>query len=321
MLYEENPKYLSDVLTNLTENEDIGNGVGVKFLQQQKNETSTPDGVVLQKSFTVYIETKNFDWFYDKQLEEHLSGLNKNPSEYKVLLALGNFEKTEKSKFEKIEKLCNQKYKKSIFFNAISFDDFLKAIPQESLSKNLKDTVLDFVEYLNEEDLLPKWEDLLDVVNCAGLPDDVLKGNVYMCPAAGGARSHSRCKYFGMYKNKIAEKISLIEGVVDVHSPESSLVRWKNIDKPNHEYERLAQEKIKKFRPGTYPTRVFLLGELFDTKFIKDTKGPLWGVGDHQTATNSNHVAVMVATTLGRLMVLKDTLSPYFATVVDHTIF
>ena len=58
MLYEENPKYLSDVLTNLTENEDIGNGVGVKFLQQQKNETSTPDGVVLQKSFTVYIETK-----------------------------------------------------------------------------------------------------------------------------------------------------------------------------------------------------------------------------------------------------------------------
>jgi len=44
-------------------------------------------------------------------------------------------------------------------------------------------------------------------------------------------------------------------------------------------------------------------------------------VGDHQTATNSNHVAVMVATTLGRLMVLKDTLSPYFATVVDHTIF
>jgi len=36
-------------------------------------------------------------------------------------------------------------------------------------------------------------------------------------------------------------------------------------------------------------------------------------VGDHQTATNSNHVAVMEATTLGRLMVLKDALSPYFS--------
>ena len=34
-------------------------------------------------------------------------------------------------------------------------------------------------------------------------------------------------------------------------------------------------------------------------------------VGDHQTATNSNHVAVMEATVLGRLMVLIDALSPY----------
>ena len=34
-------------------------------------------------------------------------------------------------------------------------------------------------------------------------------------------------------------------------------------------------------------------------------------VGDHQTATNSNHVAVMEATALGRLMVLKGALSPY----------
>jgi hypothetical protein len=48
---------------------------------------------------------------------------------------------------------------------------------------------------------------------------------------------------------------------------------------------------------------------------------PLSIVGDHQTATNSNHVAVMVATALGGLMVLKDALSPYFSPLVDHTIF
>jgi hypothetical protein len=68
MLYEENPNYLAEFLTTLV-GEDLGNDVGVKFLQQQKKVHAVPDGLVIQRPFTIYIETKHFDWFYDSQLE------------------------------------------------------------------------------------------------------------------------------------------------------------------------------------------------------------------------------------------------------------
>src|ERR1019366_6349 len=67
MLYEENPKFLAEALSTLV-GEDLGERLGVKFRQQEKRKKSTPDGLILQPAFTIYIETKNFDWFYDDQL-------------------------------------------------------------------------------------------------------------------------------------------------------------------------------------------------------------------------------------------------------------
>ncbi len=42
MLYEENPKYLGEVLSTLAP-EDIGDKVGVEFRQQEKKKSSIPD--------------------------------------------------------------------------------------------------------------------------------------------------------------------------------------------------------------------------------------------------------------------------------------
>jgi hypothetical protein len=75
MLYEENPKFLAEVLSNLVD-VDLADVVGVHFRQQQKKKGSVPDGLILQRPFTIYIETKSFDWFYDAQLEQHLDGLS-----------------------------------------------------------------------------------------------------------------------------------------------------------------------------------------------------------------------------------------------------
>ena len=72
MLYEENPKFLAEVMTTLV-GEELGEQIGVRFHQQVHKGSSTPDGLILQPAFTVYIETKNWDWFYDAQLEQHLA--------------------------------------------------------------------------------------------------------------------------------------------------------------------------------------------------------------------------------------------------------
>jgi hypothetical protein len=71
MLYEENPKFLAEVLATMI-GEELGERIGVKFRQQEKKTASVPDGLIVQPAFTVYIETKNFDWFHRPQLENHL---------------------------------------------------------------------------------------------------------------------------------------------------------------------------------------------------------------------------------------------------------
>ena len=76
MLYEENPKYLGEVLTGL-----IGEGafvpIGATFHQQERLPSGIPDGIITQKSLRVHIETKNWDWFHDRQLESHLEDLGR----------------------------------------------------------------------------------------------------------------------------------------------------------------------------------------------------------------------------------------------------
>ena len=100
-LYDNNPKYLGEFLSSI--NENLSGLVGVKFTQQEKKKSSIPDGFISQDSFVIYIETKNYDWFYDSQLEAHLTALNKEKNGKKFLIALGNFESTPQNKFVRLK--------------------------------------------------------------------------------------------------------------------------------------------------------------------------------------------------------------------------
>jgi hypothetical protein len=276
IIYEENPKFLAEILSGLV-GYDMAEVIGVKFRQQEKKTSSIPDGLISQRSFTIFIETKNFDWFYNSQLESHLTALNEEASGIKILLALGNFERDIEDRFNDVKKLCEDKFKNKIFFSPVSFEDFINAVDLPSLSKNISDAVKEFRSYLDEEGLLSSWQNWLDVINCAGLPEDVLDGNVYMCPAEGGAYSHGRCKYFGMYRQKTVEKIALIKAVVDIESENEAKLLWKNVSEKTAQLIKDAQEKVSNLRPGEYPTRVFLLENLHDTDFKKDSPGGMLG--------------------------------------------
>jgi hypothetical protein len=275
MIYEENPKFLAEVMSTLID-EEMGERIGVSFRQQVHKGACIPDGLILQPAFTIYIETKNWNWFYDEQLEQQLASLNSETPGLKVLIALSNFETKDSEKFARIRQLCAGTYKGSIIFKEISFEDFVLALKLPHLPKNLDDAVAEFRSYLDEQYLLPSWERRLDVVNCAGMPDDVLVGNVYMCPAKGGAYSHLCCKYFGMYREKRIENVAVIESVVDVEDVGQAKVLWRNDARSNEELRELALAKVQALRPGAYPTRVFLLGPLYKTSCRKDSPGGMY---------------------------------------------
>jgi len=287
MLYEENPKFLAEVLSLLI-GENIGHYIGVKFRQQEKRKYSIPDGLILQKACTIYMETKNYDWFYDAQLKRHLQALNAESVGIKILIALGKFESTE-NRFERIKSICKEKYRDSIFFAQLSFEDFIQALEGlEQLPKNLSDPISDFRDYLNEHQLLTTWVRWLDVVNCAVLPEEVLEGNVYICPAEGGSYTHSRCKYFGMYRNKCVEGIALIEAIIDLLSEDRQKLKWKNVKTSEEELIDRARKMHNKYRLGKYPLRVFVVGEMHKTNFFKDTKYGMWGTKKYFDVSSLN---------------------------------
>lgn len=277
-LYEENPGFLGEALSNLVD-EELGNAVGVTFRQQTKKKGSVPDGLIVQRAFSLFIETKNYDWFYDDQLERHLDALDQEaPQTVKALIALGNFESIATERFAKIEALCSAKYAGRIYFVAASFEDFVGVIRENLIdrrlvSKAMADMVDDFEGYLDGEGLLPRWKYRLDVVNCSGRPTEITSDRIYICPAKGGAYNHARAQYFGMYREKAVQMIAQIEAVVEVEADLTSSIRWSNVRKPDAELLDRAQKAKLKLRPGDVASRVFLLGELHETKFTKPTKG------------------------------------------------
>ena len=294
MLYEENPKFLAEVLSELL-GENFSGKVGVKFAQQIRSkqirkdisdetitqikdkQKSIPDGEITQEQFSILIETKlgcNFD---KDQLCEHIKVLKAKEGQ-KVLLALGKFETDTPSHpcFPEVE---TEAKKHEITFLGVSFEQFLEAIrliQQSYLPKNLVDAISDLGEYFDENNLLPSWKYRLDIVNCARYFDSVVRHKIYTCPAQGGQYNHQRSLYFGTYRNKCVEQIARIEAVVDLESESEAKLVWKNDDLVNDSIQT-AIERRQKLGDSWYPVRIFVLGDFFQTNFIKGTPGGMFG--------------------------------------------
>ena len=275
MVYEESPRLLAQALDSMLGTE-LGDLVGVQFKQQESRGTSVPDGLIVQRPFTVYIETKNWDWFYDDQLERHLSALAVEQGGMKVLIALSNFEREDMQRFERITRLIERDHATDMVFRTVAFDGFVAALEQLTLPPDLADMVREFRSYLDSEGRLSTWRTLLDVVNCVNTMHEI-EGGCYLCPPARGAYKHLRAKFFGPYKGKTVDRICLIEGVVEFDEARMPTVAWRNVDLAPTDLVARAADLLERFRPGRYPHQVFVLGQAYPTSFRKDTERGMQG--------------------------------------------
>lgn len=281
MLYQESPTLLAQALGALLPGQ-TGVQVGVQFRQQVLRGNAVPDGIISQPAFTVYVETKHADWHYDEQLTRHLEALNQEPAGTKVLVALAKFDGDLSTRFTAIEEQCATTYQGQIQFVAASFESFLAAVRSASLTLALTSQIDDFELYLNEQELLPNWRGQLDVVNCGEFHSQQEKFGVYVCPASGGAYSHRRCEYLGMYWDKAVRQVADILGVVDVDPGEDGTaeVLWNN-DLAAHSDAALITLARQRFADSwpqaDWEGRVFVLGPLQATHFLKDSSGGMMG--------------------------------------------
>ncbi len=276
MLYEENPKFLSEALSNLLEDKFAGS-VGVQFTQQVRSQGCIPDGEISQQPFSILIETKRGQDFRQAQLLAHLEALAKRQGEERVLIALGNFERDDASNEPAFSEIYEKARTHKVAFCAVSFEQFLQAIQLDYLPKNLADAIADLREYFDEENLLPSWKYRLDVVNCKLSFDHVVTHQIYICPAAGGQYNHRRSLYFGTYRNKRVERIAQIQAVLDLESEDEQTIKWNNSSWTDPELVKTARDRRSHLNENWYPARIFLLGELHETDFQKTTPGGMMG--------------------------------------------
>ncbi len=274
LIYQESPGKFEELLAALVSSE-AGVKVGPNFTQQTKKANSIPDLSIVQKSFSIFFETKTTDWFYDEQIERHLEGFN-SKTDHKVLFLLSNFEEDDLEK--RFQDSIHKAKHKGIHVQPITFEDLVGSMEVVCDTDYLLGLLDEFKVYLDRNGHLPKWKYLLDVVSCSGTMHEI-DNEVYMCPDTGGPYSHRRAKYFGPYAEKEVNRIFEIKAVVAIDKCLSNgEVRWKNSSIDGKELIEEAKQKIRLWENRveenkSSPLQVFLLGNGVTTKFEKETSG------------------------------------------------
>ena len=277
MLFEENPKSFEEVITNLA---SVDFSVTPSFQQQIKKKSSYPDIVIEQPSFSIFFETKRLDWFYDDQIERHLSGFEKN-KDYNILFLLSNFE-NENLEDQFAHQIKTAREKLNIILSPISFEQLIGVLENTEHSEIFHEYLLEFRDFLERNNYLPSWKYMLDVVNCASTIHEVHEHNFYMCPDTGGKYKHQRALFFGGYKNKNVKFIHEIKALVVIEEGgKTGFVKWKNFDIPDKKLIKEAIEKVSIFdyrqrEIATKNLQVFLLQNPHLANFEKSSDGGLY---------------------------------------------
>jgi hypothetical protein len=82
--------------------------------------------------------------------------------------------------------------------------------------------------------------------------------------------------YFGTYRNKCVEQIAQIEAVVDLESEDEATIVWRNDSRTEQELVEIAIERRQKIGDSWYPVRIFVLGDMYSTNFVKASSGGMF---------------------------------------------
>lgn len=279
LIYRESPQQFEELVAALLP-EEAQLRVGPIFTQQEKKEKSVPDLLIHQEAFSLYFETKIDDWFNDDQLDRHVQALARVDGS-KVLVCLSNFETDAPE--ARFSRLINEASNHDVVVQFVNFETLVEQVRLRRLSNALLETVDEFEQYLDRNDLLPRWRYLLDVVNC-GVTMDEIEAGAYMCPNTGGPYNHVRARFLGTYKSKAVRSVHHIDALVACSPGGKDFeLRWKDIEQSDEALMKRGQSMLKKINPlhreclRDDGLQIFLFGESAPTEFAKDSPGGLQG--------------------------------------------
>lgn len=256
LVYNENPKLFEDIIVSLVnDSSDFSTQFTFQplFDTQVKKSKSIPDLCISQRSFAIYFEDKNTDWFTPEQINNHIHGMLKNnKSDYMIIFLMTNDFSNVID--DKIKECYNKAQKNSISLVKITFSkyiDTIKSICKNNVNKLIENLIDEFENYLDRNNLLYDWKNRIDIISCRNTQNEITQ-LLYACPNQNGAYSHKKSKYFGSYiANRKINYVANIDAVVirELDKYTGKVVystKWKNIKESDQKLHDIAETRFQK---------------------------------------------------------------------------
>lgn len=287
ILYQSSPANFEKCITGLIDSEKsisvepmFEQQVNTSISKDKKN--SIADLRIRQTEFELIFEVKTTDWFYEEQFNKYISSSEDSGIKSNIIFFALSNEFPDNSKFDEIKKTAEEK---GIIIQELTFEKLLEELNKNKVNDEYYLRFLDeFEKFLENENLLPTWQSLLDVVNCTSSIGLIEESNIYTCPDTSGAYSHNRAKYFAPYNNKKVDSIYEIDcvAVVKYENGKEKIdsIRYNNSGVEESEIERRILEYFSKYesaknelKKSDYKLQVFLLSNMASTSFTKESRG------------------------------------------------
>lgn len=254
----------------------------LSFELQPAGKSSVPDAMFFQKSFKVVVETKLYNQFNQKQLENHLEKFGSE--EVKVLLTIDPkpMDSNLKDKFEQYLEKYNgnlSKHKlKPIKHVNLTFEQLVNAMEDIVDERDIEIAAIldDYRSYCFDEGLIPSDYKWMRAVTVGETYEDNMKYGFYYDPSENGYSDHG---YIGLYTNKAIRAIGKLKKTVLASYIDE---RWiiqaeKGASVTEDEIERIKDainhgEEDHGYNLKTREHRYFIVDKFYQTDFKKTSK-------------------------------------------------
>jgi hypothetical protein len=252
-------------------------GVGIEINQQTREKHSVPDGVILQPSFKILVESKVGSSVDVRQLVNHCGAFGDEKIKILVLLTIRPIETTA---LKAIETEIDQK-DNSIIFRNVTYQDICKSLDGlfEDYEDDITGIIEDYKTYCRDVGLIDEADFLMRIVPTGTSFDLNKKYALYFQPSDRGYSKHA---YIGFYRWKAVSSMMKIESVFDVKYENGTLMKRLVSGQETTEYDERITAMIKDAREHCHYEiqsghRFFCGNETFDTCFKKTTPGGIYG--------------------------------------------
>jgi len=270
-IYDYSPTQASKLLSQITDEELE---IGIEINQQEKSNTSVPDGVILQRSFKVLIETKVKRTPNLEQLLKHASNFDDEARKLLILLSKKNVSYKKEQEFSKEI----AKDYPDVTFICITFEELCHIVGDlfKDYEYEIQPVIEDYIKYCNDVDLFDQSKYLLRIVPCNKSLELNEKYGIYYHPSDRGYTKH---RYIGLYAMKKVHSILEIDGVFDVNIKNGSItkdfIEGNKSDKYDDKIKNIIEDARVLLGHKINTGHRFFCGSLHKTDYRKSSK---WGI-------------------------------------------